>query len=67
MPMLIKCGLLISRKIVKLDSSLALLEAKLHSIEENSASGHPTIQKAHQSLAHDKIFDPANLTGESSG
>ncbi|KAK3145114.1 hypothetical protein QOZ80_4AG0323360 [Eleusine coracana subsp. coracana] len=57
---------LLHRKMVKLDSSLALLEAKLHSIEENNALGHPSRQKAHQSLTHDKIFDPAILTGESS-
>jgi hypothetical protein len=56
----------VSRKIVKLDQSLALLEGKLHSIEENNASGHPTSQEAHQSLTRDKILDSTNLTGESS-
>ncbi|TVU13501.1 hypothetical protein EJB05_40560, partial [Eragrostis curvula] len=57
---------LLHRKIVKLDSSLALLEAKLHSIDENNASEHPTREREHQTLTHDKIIDSANLTGESS-
>ncbi|XP_062227325.1 uncharacterized protein LOC133925404 [Phragmites australis] len=57
---------LLHRKVVKLDSSLALLEAKLHSIDGNDASGHSTSHKAHQSLTDDKIFDSASLMGESS-
>uniref|UniRef100_A0A0D9W3C4 Uncharacterized protein n=1 Tax=Leersia perrieri TaxID=77586 RepID=A0A0D9W3C4_9ORYZ len=36
---------LLHRKIVKLDSSLALLEAKLHSIDDANALGHSTNQK----------------------
>ncbi|XP_066322814.1 uncharacterized protein [Miscanthus floridulus] len=37
---------LLHRNIVKLDLSLALLEAKLHSIDENNnALGHSTSQK----------------------
>lgn len=54
-------GLPISRKIVKLDSSLTLLEAKLHSIDDTNALGHSTSQKAYK-----ERYDPANLFGESS-
>ncbi|CAN6270684.1 unnamed protein product [Urochloa humidicola] len=56
---------LLHRKIVKLDSSLALLEARLYSIDENNAPGHCSAsQKAQQSLSDDKIF--CSDVGESS-
>ncbi|CAL5033117.1 unnamed protein product [Urochloa decumbens] len=58
---------LLHRKIVKLDSSLALLEARLYSIDENNAVGHSSVsQKAQQSSSDDKIFCSENLVGESS-
>ncbi|CAN6234550.1 unnamed protein product [Urochloa humidicola] len=58
---------LLHRKIVKLDSSLALLEVRLHSIDENNALGHSSAsQKTQQSLSDDKIFCSKNLVGESS-
>ncbi|CAN6242241.1 unnamed protein product, partial [Urochloa humidicola] len=56
---------LLHRKIVKLDSSLALLEARLYSIDENNAPGHSSAsQKTQQSLSDDKIF--CSDVGESS-
>uniref|UniRef100_A0A0E0KNU7 Uncharacterized protein n=1 Tax=Oryza punctata TaxID=4537 RepID=A0A0E0KNU7_ORYPU len=57
---------LLHRKIVKLDSSLNLLEAKLRSIDDNNAFGHSTNQKAQGLFTQDGRFDPANLLGESS-
>jgi hypothetical protein len=66
MPMLIKVGLVFSRKIVKLDGSLALLEAKLQSTDENNALRHSASQKAQQSSSDGKIFSSTNLVGESS-
>ncbi|OEL37979.1 hypothetical protein BAE44_0001002 [Dichanthelium oligosanthes] len=54
------------RKIVKLDSSLALLEAKLHSIDQNNALGHSTSQKAQQPSSDDKEICLEDLLGESS-
>ncbi|XP_006652164.1 WASH complex subunit 3-like [Oryza brachyantha] len=53
---------LLHRKIVKLDSSLTLLEAKLHSIDDANALGHSTNQKAHGLFTNDERFD----LGESS-
>uniref|UniRef100_A0A0D3FU09 Uncharacterized protein n=1 Tax=Oryza barthii TaxID=65489 RepID=A0A0D3FU09_9ORYZ len=57
---------LLHRKIVKLDSSLNLLEAKLRSIDDTNAFGHSTNQKAHGLFTQDGRFEPTNLLGESS-
>ncbi|KAL6652993.1 hypothetical protein ACP70R_011918 [Stipagrostis hirtigluma subsp. patula] len=57
---------LLHRKVVKLDSSLALLEAKLHSIDDSNSLGHSRSEKGHQPMTHGKLFDSSNLMGESS-
>uniref|UniRef100_A0A0E0DC85 Uncharacterized protein n=1 Tax=Oryza meridionalis TaxID=40149 RepID=A0A0E0DC85_9ORYZ len=54
---------LLHRKIVKLDSSLNLLEAKLRSIDDTNAFGHSTNQKAHGLFTQDGRFEPTNLLG----